>query len=54
MEFRFDATLYSIMGNENSGAGHNKCLGGPHVPRPCFKLTVYQTPEVFPQANTLI
>jgi len=37
MELRFDATLYSKLGNENSDAGQFKCSRGPQVPHPCFK-----------------
>jgi len=32
MELRFDAMLYSNLGNENSDAGHIKCSCGPQVP----------------------
>jgi len=41
MELRFDAILYSNLGNENCNAGHIKCSRGPHltrgaqVPHPC-------------------
>ena len=31
MEFRFDAILYSNMGNENYDAGRIKCSRGPQV-----------------------
>jgi len=31
MELRFDAMLYSNLGNENSYAGHIKCSLGPHL-----------------------
>ena len=31
---RFDAILYSKLGNENSDAGHIKCSRGPRVPLP--------------------
>jgi len=47
MELRFDAMLYSNMGNENSDAGHIKCsrgprLGlGPQVPHPWCKASVF-------------
>jgi len=45
MELRFDAMLYSnmgnensdYMGNENSDAGHIKCSRGPQVPTPALK-----------------
>jgi len=33
MELRFDAMLYSKLGNENSDEGHNKCSRGPHLAR---------------------
>jgi len=32
MELRFDAMLYSNLGNENSDAGHIKCSRGPQGP----------------------
>jgi len=38
MEHRFDAILYSKLGNKNSDAGHIKRLHGPQVPYPCSKL----------------
>jgi len=31
MELRFDAMLYSNMGNKNSHAGYIKCSRGPHL-----------------------
>jgi len=31
MEFRFNAMLCSMLGNENSDAVHIKCSRGPHV-----------------------
>ena len=31
-ELRFDVILFSSLGNENSDAGHIKCLRGPQVP----------------------
>ena len=40
-EFRFDTMLCSLLGNENSNAGHIKCSRRPHlargsqVPHPC-------------------
>jgi len=37
MELRFDAMLYSNMGNENSDAGHIKCSRWPQFPHPCSK-----------------
>jgi len=37
MELRFDAMLYSDMGNENSDAGHVKCSRGPQVPYHWFR-----------------
>jgi len=37
MELRFDAILYSELGNENSYAGHIKCSCGPQVPCSCVK-----------------
>jgi len=33
MELRFDAILFSKLGDENSDAGHVKCSRGPQVPR---------------------
>jgi len=33
MELRFDAILYSKLGNENSDAGHIKCSPEPHLAR---------------------
>jgi len=48
MELRFDAILYSKLGNENSYAGNIKCSHGPHLPRrpqvphTCFRrLTLF-------------
>jgi len=38
MELRFDAILYSKLGNKNSDAGHIKRSGGPQVPHPCSKF----------------
>jgi len=35
MELRFDAMLYSYLGNENSDAGHIKYSRGPQVLHPC-------------------
>jgi len=32
-ERRFDAIMYSKLGNENSDAGHNKCSRGTHLAR---------------------
>jgi len=37
MQLRFDAILYSKLGEENSDAGLIKCSRGPQVPHPCFK-----------------
>jgi len=37
MELRFDAILYSKLGNENSDAGHIKRSHGLPVPHPCLK-----------------
>jgi len=43
MDLRFDTTLHSNLGNENSVAGHIKCspgshlAHGPQVPHPWFK-----------------
>ena len=34
---RFDAMLYSNLVNENSDAGHMKCLREPQIPHPCFR-----------------
>jgi len=36
MELRFDAMLYSSLGNESCDAGHIKCSRGPQVPHPWF------------------
>jgi len=36
MELRFDAMLYSNLGNENSDAGHIKRSREPQVPHPCL------------------
>jgi len=33
MELRFDAMLYSNLGNQNSDAGHIKCSREPHLAR---------------------
>jgi len=33
MELRFDTMLCSNLGNENSHAGHVKCLRGPKLAR---------------------
>jgi len=44
MELRFDAILYSKLGNKNYYAGYIKRSGGPHlargphVPHPCSKF----------------
>jgi len=38
MELRFYPTLYSNLGNENSDAGHVKCLPGPQVPNSWFRI----------------
>ena len=35
MDFRFDVMLCSILGSENSDAGHIECSRGPQVPHPC-------------------
>ena len=35
MELRFEAMLYSKLGNVNSVAGHIKCSRVPQVPHPC-------------------
>jgi len=37
MELRFDAILYSKLGNETSDAGHIKFSRGPQVPHPCSR-----------------
>jgi len=34
MEIRFEAMLYSNLGNENSDAGNIECSRGPQVPHP--------------------
>jgi len=34
MELRFTIILYSKLGNENSDAGHIKCLRRPQAPHP--------------------
>jgi len=36
MGLRFDAILYSSLGNKNYVAGHIKCSRGPQVPHPCL------------------
>jgi len=38
IELRFDAILYSTLGNQNSDAGRFKCSRGPQVPQPCFRI----------------
>jgi len=38
MELRFDAILYSTLGNENFDAGNIKCLRGTQVPLPWSTL----------------
>jgi len=46
MELRFDAIVYSLLGGEDSNAGHIKCSRGPHlarglqVPHLCFMQTL--------------
>jgi len=40
MELRFDAMLYSNLGNENSDAGHIKRSRGPQVPHRCAYIPV--------------
>jgi len=42
MEIRFDAILYSKLGNENSDTGHIKCSRGPQVPHPCLAACLHQ------------
>jgi len=45
VELRFDAMLYSNMGNENSEAGQIKCPRGPHLaPEPQVHHT-WHTPS---------
>ena len=50
MEFRFDAILYSNLGNKNYAAGHIKCSRWPHlarglqVPHPCY-LPLWWSPQ---------
>jgi len=51
MEFRFDAILYSNMGNENSDTGHIKCSRGPQVPQPWSQV---QWAESAPPSNWCI
>jgi len=47
MELRFEAMLYSNLGNENSDAGHAKCsrglhlARGPQVPHPWYWTTLW-------------
>jgi len=36
MELRFDVILYCKLGNENSEAGHIKCLRGRRFPTPAL------------------
>jgi len=50
IELRFDAILYSNMGNENSVAGHIKYSRGPQVPHPC-SITSYND---YDQTSTTI
>ena len=40
MELRFDAMLYSNLGNDNSDEGHIKCSRGSQVPQPWFEATM--------------
>jgi len=58
MEIRFDMLLYFNLGNENSDAGHIKCLHGLQVPHPCCrgyknkgvlleKFIIYKTSQVY-------
>jgi len=42
LDIRFDAILYSKLGNENSDTGHIKCSRGPQVPYPCFTTYLHQ------------
>jgi len=41
MLLRFDVMLNFNLGNENSGAGHIKCLHGLQVPRHYFNVYYY-------------
>jgi len=41
MELRFDAMLYSNLGNENFDAGHSKCSRGPHFARGWLIATLF-------------
>jgi len=36
MEIRFDAILYSKLGNESFDPGHINCSRGPQVPHPWY------------------
>jgi len=45
MKLRFDAILYSKLGNENLDSGHIKYSRGPQVPHPCSR--VLRTPSWF-------
>ena len=45
MELRFDAMLYSILGNKNSYAAHIKCSRGPQVPQPDVKRSRIDRPS---------
>jgi len=38
MELRFDAILYTNLGNENSNAGNIKCSRGPQVRQPYCRV----------------
>jgi len=40
LEHRFDAMLYSNLGNENCNADHIKCSRGPQVPHPCCRASL--------------
>jgi len=52
LEFRFDTMLCSILGNENSNAGHAKFSRGPQVPHPSCASTFVNKKRNFVQFST--
>jgi len=56
MELRFDAMLYSSLGNENSDADHIKRSLGPQVPHTWFSgcYIILFTSHKFEQKNNVL
>jgi len=49
MDLRFDAMLYSNLGNENSDAGHIKCSRGLHLAH--WPQTPHSSRNALPPVN---